>query len=195
MLAGQVVVTEGSHSSFVSWSIAKATDSWATHAFVITDPQYEAAVESTFPRVKAFNYNERFEKLEKENRAYAVLDLLALTDEQRQQVADKAESYIGRWYDVGQLFVYLLMGKFISDGAGTLVCSRLITSAFMDIGIDIFPNEVLYEKIGMNSKRFENLTRGYATPVDLLASSLQLISFKPSTTIGSLEEFIGDQTW
>lgn len=183
----QIIVTEGYRYKPLSMGIAHFTGSWATHAFIATVGG--EAVEAKLPRVRTFRVEDRIRQLHRENRAYAVLDIPSLPTVQRLLIAQKATSYVGRFYDVGQLALFAVTGKFWGDGAGTVVCSRLITASFRaGANTDLFPAEVL-ATYPPKHRRLDNLRDGYATPVDLLRSRLEVVDFVPSTRIKTIEEF------
>jgi hypothetical protein len=184
----QVVVTEGGRRSFVSRGIHRFTGSWATHAFVATFKG--DGVEAWFPRVRRLNGEARLAQLEFQDRAYAVLDVPKLTLQQRWRIAAKAESYIGRFYDVGQLLLWGLTGQFWNDGDGTLICSRLVTASYWKGGnVHLFDDALLADKYPTPHPRRANVSRGYATPLDLLISRLEVVKFHPSSRIQTLDQF------
>lgn len=185
---GQVIVSEGNRKSLISKGIAFYTGSWATHAFIYVGNGQ--GVEATFPRVRYLDVNKRIEELKRKNRAFVVLELPGITDDLRTAVARKAETYVGRFYDVGQLLVYMLLGKFWKDGTGTLVCSRLVTAAHYSVGEVLFDEETLAKYYPPCHPRLDNLRRGYATPVDLLTSRLEVVDFCPSSRIRKIEDFL-----
>ena len=184
----QVVVTEGQRDSLISKGIARFTGSWATHVFI--SGWGSGGVEAWLPKVKPLDVAERLEELRSQDRAYVVLDLPSLTIKQRMAIVAKAESYIGRYYDVGQILLFALTGKFWSDGPGTLVCSRLITAAyFSGAEENLFDDLTLGTKYPLTFPRIGNLRRGYAVPSDLLNSRLEVVQFVPSSHIKSIEQF------
>jgi hypothetical protein len=180
---GQVVVTEGDRNSWISRAVAKATGSWITHCFIVTDTN--EAVEAWFPKVHSFDLTERMQELRKGRRAYAVLDLMTLTAEQRSSLVATARSFRGRFYDVGQALLFAMFHRFFSDGPGTLVCSRLITATFKKaLGVDLFDELTLRIKFHSDHpNRQENLLAGQVTPADLLRSRLKVIRWVPSSFI------------
>ena len=178
---GQVVVTEGSRGSAISKTVAWATGSWFTHAFLVTGP--DEAAEAWFPRVRTFNLTERMKELREENRAYAVLELSGMSAEERQGLVSLSKrTFLGRFYDVGQAILYGLFRRFVSDGPGTLICSRYITASFHAGGYNLFPAELVARRFA-SSTRKDNLTRGQVIPSDLLMSRLSVVRWSPSPTL------------
>ncbi len=170
---GRVVVTEGG-SGLVSRAVRNATQSPWTHAFVITGE--DELTEAWFPRVRSMPLGKRMYALAQEGRRHIALELPDLTAEDRQLVAAKARSYVGRRYDVAQVLLYYALRRFWRDGDGTLVCSRLVTASYRaalgpERG-DLFPPEFLAALPPELQGRRDNLINGYATPVDLLYSCL-----------------------
>lgn len=186
----QVVVTEGTRGSLLSEGIAYCTGSWATHAFI--SGWGVSAVEAWFPKVRRINVVERLAQLHEQGRAYAILDLPSLTIKQRMDAVARAESYVGRYYDIGQAALFALTGKFWHDGPGTLVCSRLITAAYYaGAKEDLFDDATLAAKYSVTFPRLGNLQHGYAVPADLFNSRLEVVDFVPSSHIQSIEQFWG----
>jgi len=198
---GQVFITEGDRSSFISRAVAWATGSWATHAFIVTD--LDTLTEADFPLVRNASLKERLNKLERSDRAWVALDLPGINISRRCRVARKAQSYVGRFYDVGQLFVYAINklynmvfrghreGSFWRDGVGTLVCSRLVTAAYYSgIGVNLFPDDLLAQHYPNGHSRLDNMRNGYVVPVDFLKSALTVVDFQPSSRIKTVEDFL-----
>jgi uncharacterized protein YycO len=183
--AAQVVVTEGSHKSLISLAIRWATGSWWTHAFLVVG--LEQGIEAKLPRVAPVDVQERLAELRREDRAYAILDLPSLSSPQRLAIVQQANSYIGRFYDLGQDILFALTGQFWNDGTGTLVCSRLITAAYADgAHQDLFDEATLAQQFVPTHSRLDNLRSGFAIPSDLLQSRLEVVEFVPSSRIRSL---------
>src|SRR5688500_11624470 len=103
MVHGQFVITEGGNS-LISKLIAWHTGSWWTHAFIIVGK--DEAVEATIPRVKKFDLHKRIKELEENDRAYVILDLPNITLQKRWKISAIAKSYVGKFYDVGQLLLF-----------------------------------------------------------------------------------------
>jgi hypothetical protein len=188
MKIGDVIVTEGERKSIVSRLIAYFSGSWATHVFVVTGP--DEAVEARFPRVRKFALQDRLYELEQQGRAYAVLDIHQLTTESREAVAAEARGYVGRFYDFGQILMFMLTRRFWQDGSGTLTCSRLVTSAYLEgARVNLFPARLL-SQYPPDHHRLPDLKLGYAAPVDLLVSRLALRFFHPSKTAPTLTHLL-----
>lgn len=185
---GQVVVTEGNRDSWISKTIAWATGSWATHVFLVLDDQQ--AIEAKFPRVRVINTSARIAELEEQGRAYVVMEHPELKVSARWRLAEHAMGMVGRWYDLGQVLLYLVSGRFWRDGAGTLTCSRLVTAAFQNVGVSLFPDRLLDSRRAVFNGRLDNVRRGYATPVDLLLSSLVTVHFSASPEIRSVDDLL-----
>ncbi len=170
----QVVVTEGDWSSWISRAIRRATGFEWTHAFIVTGP--DELSEAWFPRVRTHSLARRMDELAAKGRQHVVLELPEITDTERALVADKARSYVGRYYDVGQILLYYTLKRFWKDGDGTLICSRLVTAAhFSGLGPtrgNLFPPELIAALPPEFDGRQDNLKVGYATPADLLYSTL-----------------------
>lgn len=179
-LPGQLVITEGNRKSWISRAVAWATGSWWTHAFIVVGP--DRAIEATFPRVRQFSLKERLAQLEAEDRAYLVFDL-DLTGSQRTAVIEAAESFIGKWYDFGQLLYYKIRGQFVKDGIGKVVCSRLYTGVFQKVGINLFPKDHLDEVLPSWFVRRDNLEDGYVTPTDFFYSILKIVGGRSSSAV------------
>lgn len=183
---GQVIVTACNRDSVFSRAIAASSGSPVTHGWIVTGPN--RAVEATFPRIRAFDIDAKLRELAKHDQAYVVLDM-RLGVKTRLDIATKAETYIGRWYDVGQILLYALTHKFWNDGSGTMVCSRLITAAYREAaGISLFTEEIL-DGIEEGVRK-DNLRNGYATPADLLRSRLRIVAFNPSSRFPTLDALL-----
>lgn len=177
---GQVIVTEGNRNSLISKTTAWATGSWFTHVFVVTGA--DTAVEAFVPRVREFKLSDRMRELRQEKRAYAVLDH-SLTLRERCRLVDVANASIGKFYDVGQALIYGTWRRFYKDGPGTLICSRLITHIYSEIGIDLMDDEWVAQHFDPASRSVEDLKRGMVTPADLLKSRLRVVRWRPSPSI------------
>jgi hypothetical protein len=177
MKIGQVIVTEGDRKSWISKGIAWKTESWWTHSLIVVDPG--TAVEATFPKIRFLDLEQRLEQLRKQDRAYVVLDLP--TEYSRYAVARAACGFVGKFYDVGQILVYAATGRFIGDGVGTLVCSRLCAAAFKrGINVDIWDPS----KVRDDFARKGDLAANEVTAPDLLyRSKLEIVRFQPSSRI------------
>jgi uncharacterized protein YycO len=182
MKQGQVVITEGNRRSLISKLIAWKTQSWWTHTLIVTGK--DEAVEAVLPRVRKIKLSERLLELHEEDRAYVVLDFPTLTLQQRWRVALTTGSFVGKFYDLGQLLIYAVLGKFRNDGQGTVVCSRLVSAVYKTaLGIDIWDASKTPSDFG----RLDDLRDNEVTPHDLLLrTKLQIIHFKPSSLIPSL---------
>lgn len=172
---GTVVVTQGERDSVISRAVEHATRSPWTHAFIVTAE--DQGVEAWFPRVRRMRVGQRLEELDRVGRAWVTLALPGLAEGRRALLARKAESYVGRWYDVGQALLYLTTRQFRGDGEGTLVCSRLVTAAHLSgIGENLFDASIIDRHYPTGHPRRRNLESGYATPADLMLSRLQPVS-------------------
>jgi hypothetical protein len=157
-----------------------ATHQRASHSILVTGA--DSGVEAWFPRVREVpNLSDRLATFRDQKRAYALLDLPTLTVARRLQIARNGLSYVGRFYDIGQVVLFALTGRFWSDGAGTLVCSRLVTAAYFDARENLFDAEVL-GALPPDFPRCANLAQGWVTPGDLLYSRLVVREFVPSAT-------------
>jgi hypothetical protein len=183
---GQVVVTEGLRTSWISRAIAWASGSWATHVFVVTGP--DEAVEAVFPRVKILRLQERLDEMRKDGRAVVVMGIPEIGGVRASWAARNARSFVGRWYDIGQVFLYAILRRFVNDGAGTLMCSRLVTAAYADAGVKLFDEATLRKWYLHRNHHVVGLRNGFATPGDLLRSRLVVEDFIPSKTIRSLQD-------
>lgn len=179
---GQVVVTEGERDSIISRLIRWATGSWWTHCFVVSGP--DEITEAWFPKVRQSKLSDRLRKLQKEGRAYAVLDLPGVTARQRCQIARTARSFLGRFYDVGQVLCFAIFRRFVlRDGVGTIMCSRLVTGAYASIEEHLFDVETIHKQFGAGYSRTENLLEDECVPADLLRSRLRIAWWRRSQTI------------
>jgi uncharacterized protein YycO len=176
---GQIILTEGGRTDFVSSAIRWATGSRLTHCFIVTGR--DEMVEAYVPRVRKYSLEARLRELEQENRAYYLLDLPGITLQQRCRLVERARHYVGRFYDVGQALFFGLARRFTGhDGAGTLICSRLITAVFKEaLDVDLFTTAM----IEPSDTRRAQLAAGECTPNDLLRSKLRVLRFIPSKTM------------
>jgi hypothetical protein len=190
---GQVVVSDGPRDSFISREVSRVTRSPRTHAFIITGP--DRITEAWVPRVREYSLSERLSQLHREGRGYAVLDAPWLEARNRRWIADKARSYEGRWYDLGQIALFYLTRRFWNDGDGTLVCSRLVTASYWHGGgFHLFPDwhlRKLQRDPNIDQRalaaRWSNLRQGYATPADLEWSQLEAVySWEPHPAMEEL---------
>lgn len=172
MLAGQVIITEGNWKSPTSRGIRWFTKSKWTHAFMVVSKS--EAVEASFPRVRKFDLNERIAELEAEKRDYMILEYPGLTIQQRWRIAATSRSWVGRWYDIGQILIFVALGKFHKDGVGTVVCSRLITGAFEVNNKPLF-TETEWNNLPDDYIRKDNLKKQMAVPADLVHSKLAVV--------------------
>lgn len=184
---GHVIITEGDRKSLVSRLIACISENWATHVFLVTAP--DEAVEAVFPRVKALALSDRLAILQATDRAYVVMESLGASEAQRTATAYSALTFVGRFYDIWQIFLYALFKRFWKDGKGTLICSRLITLAYEEAGIILFPEMTIKQWFSQKNAHTENLRRGFATPGDLLRSNLVVVEFIPSSRVHSVQDF------
>jgi len=165
-----VVVTEGGNG-IVPGFIRRTTDSIWTHAFVVTGE--DELVEAWLPRVRTVSLSKRLADLDREGRRYVILDYPFHEPHTRRKVAHKARSYIGRWYDVGEVLHYLWKGRFREDSGSALFCSRLVTASYLSgAKINLFPRGLLDHLEHRGHPRIGNLRDGYATPADLFDSAL-----------------------
>lgn len=182
---GQVLVVEGG-SGWESRGVMAATKQRATHSVLITGA--DRGVEAWFPRVREVpDVAARLVEYRDQKRAYAILDLPTLTLARRLQIAKNGLSYVGRFYDIGQVVLFALTGRFWSDGAGTLVCSRLVTAAYFDARENLFDADTL-TALPPGFPRRANLAQGWVTPGDLLYSRLVVREFVPSATAPTLHD-------
>lgn len=186
---GQVVIQEVDRTNWLSRTVASCTHSQVTHAWIATRRGY--GVEAWFPQVRIIPVKERLAELRAKDRAFAILDLPSIGQVERAAIVDKAESYIGRWYDVGQILLFLLTGEFWDDGAGTLICSRLVTASyFSGAQENLFPDALLATEFPVTFPRLDNLRAGYVVPSDLLRSRLEVVDFRPSSHIHTVDDFL-----
>ena len=183
MQIASVVVTEG--RGWLARQIQRSTRSLFTHAFLVTGE--DELVEAWVPRIRHHSLSARLGELHQEQRAYGVLEYPGLDELSRRAVAAKAQSYVGRRYDLLQAALYWLRGQFWRDGEGRMVCSRLITASFFrGIGVDLFDDAFLNAHYPPDHPRLVNLRNGYATPADLLRSRLQVMRiWRPGHVIPS----------
>jgi hypothetical protein len=161
--------------------VAWATGSWWTHVVLVTGA--DEITEAWMPRVRTRSLIDRIAELRREDRAFVVLDLKGITHDERCRLARGARSYTGRFYDVGQAVLFGLGRRFVKDGPGTLICSRLITAAFQQfLDVPLFAPGV----VGQDSRRHEDYLAGECTPADLLKSILTVVAFSPSSRIRAL---------
>jgi uncharacterized protein YycO len=184
---GQVVLTEGVQGAVLSTSISYFTNSLWTHAFLVTGAN--EAVEAWLPRIRKVDLRERMDRLYNQGRAYAILDLPLLPRAARETIAEKANTYVGKLYDVRQTLTYALFGEFRGGSDNQLLCSRIITAAFYSCGENLFDEATLCRKLPP-AQRLPNLRQGYATPVDLLFSRLSIVRFQPSIRLPVPKAFI-----
>lgn len=176
---GQVVITEGQRSDWISKAIAAATGSWFTHCFIVTGPN--ELTEAWFPWVRKHSLIDRVKELHREKRAYAVLDLPGITAAQRCDVAREAHKFVGRWYDVGQALLYAAFKRFFGDGTGTVICSRHVSASFRNANHELFDVATVSRKFGTNHPRFSNIINDEIIPTDLFKSRLRVVRWKPSS--------------
>ncbi len=184
---GQIILTEGAPDSLVSKGITFFTKSLWTHAFIVTGP--DEAVEARFPRIRTIKLSTRMAALQAAGRAYIVLDLPGLSKGTRVAMAEKARSYVGRFYDVSQIFSYAAFGEFRGESQRTVMCSRMITAAFHAVGEELYDTATLIKKSAPRH-RIPNLRAGYATPVDLLFSRLVIVRYHPSVRMPVPKVFV-----
>lgn len=170
---GQVVVTEGDRS-LLSRLIKYATDSVYTHAFVVCEDDQLA--EAWFPKVRAASVEDRIAKLRAEGRAYVVLDYPKLTEVQRQIIADKANSYIGRSYAVWSVVKYFFTHRFDRSKEAPF-CSRLATAAYLEAGVNIYDDASLRKHFPHGYVRMPDLRAGYPSPKELFSSRLETVHY------------------
>lgn len=172
MKPGSVVITEANWKSWISRGIAKATKSKWTHCFIVTGP--DEAVEGTFPRAKKFKLSARLAELKAQKRDYVVFDHPDNTLQRRWRLTATARSWVGKWYDVGQILIYLFTGRFHKDGIGTVVCSRMVTGVYASIGVKLFDEEAL-KNLPEDYLRKNNLRDQMAVPDDFFRSKLVVV--------------------
>lgn len=189
MLPGDIILTEGVRTSWISRTIAAVTDSWATHVHLVVDDARNA-VDARFPRVRRLNALQHLKTLRAQDRAALVLRYPGnLRPEELAALTTVAEDFVGRWYDVGQVLLFLLTKRFWNDGTGTLACSRLITAAYHHAGLQLFPPALLNRHFSAHPRRDE-IARGWVTPADLLGAGLVVTEFHPSSRIPSAWDFL-----
>lgn len=163
---GDIFVTSVDQTSWISRLVAWSTGSSWTHAFMVTDD--DTLLESQFPDgVKERTLLERFMELQERHQDVQVLRAPELSDEQRQAVVAAGTRMVGRRYDFVQAVLFGLFRMFVDDGPKRLICSRLITEAYSEAGVDLFPPYVLASKAGTDFKRSGQLRKGWAIPEDL----------------------------
>lgn len=138
---GMVIVTEGDHTSIVSWGVRLFTGSWWTHAFMVLEG--DQGIEAYVPRVRYLSISERLDKLKQTGRKVVVLDYPGITDIQRQGIVEQARQYVGRKYDYLQIVVYALTGRFVDDGPLRTVCSRFLENVYASEGLTLSKNKYL----------------------------------------------------
>ena len=149
------------------------------------------AIESRFPRVRIFDLSSALAEWRAQDRAYAVLDLPDQSDETRQQIVACARTYLGRWYDVPQMVLFLLTARFWNEGVHRLVCSRLVAESYIAGGHEtLFPEDLLAKRYALDDPRLDNLRMGEVAPVDFLRSRLRMIDFQPSTRVRTPAGFL-----
>lgn len=132
-----MVVAESVGRGFWSRVVAKATGSRWTHVALVVDAR--TLIEAEFPvRVHYAPLDERIAELAAQGRAWVLLDPQRVLDFQRAKVPGAAAAYIGRLYDVLQCLLYAALGRFVMDGPKRVVCSRLVTAVYRDVGLDGF---------------------------------------------------------
>lgn len=131
-LPGQVLA----HSvgrGFWSRAVAWASRSRWTHVALVVD--CDTLIEAEYPkRVEYYSARERLYELSEQGRAWVLLEP-DLTDAQRVGIYDAASVYVGRRYDILQCILYAIFGRFVLDGPLRVICSRLVTAVYTDIGL------------------------------------------------------------
>lgn len=182
--AAQVVLTEGD-GGFVSRAVSRFTRSPWTHVFVVT--RRGSGIEAYIPRVRTLSLCERLAELEREGRAWAVLEQPKLTLADRLAVASHAESYEGRRYAVWAALRYVFTREFREGASIDLVCSRLVTASYLlGAHINLFPGTVVDHFYEASDPHRDSVLKGWVAPKDLFRSSLQVLDFHPSKRIPSL---------
>lgn len=183
---GQVLVSEVHHSNPLSRLIAWRTGSRITHAMIYVGRN--KVIEAVWPQVRWADLDSKIADWKTEDQAWAVLDLPGVKLNQRAEVQWQAMQSVGRIYDVGQLAIFALTGRFWHDGPGTQVCTRLVTASYAPVA-DLFDAETLAKNYPAHFPRLANLRAGAATPGDLLKSKLEVVDFVPSSTVRSIADF------
>lgn len=183
---GQVIVSEVHRANPLSRLIAWRTGSRVTHAMIYVGRN--KVIEAVWPQVRWANLDEKLAAWKAEDQAYAFLDLPGIKLNQRAEVAWQAMQFVGRIYDVGQMAIFAVTGRFWHDGSGTQVCSRNVTASYAPVA-DLFDAETLAKYYPANSPRLANLRAGAATPGDLLTSKLEVVDFVPSSTVRTIADF------
>ena len=183
---GMMVITEGDNG-LISRTIKKSTNSPYTHAFMVVEPWTRHSqgllVEAWFPQgVRTTAMAPRLQQMIDEGRQVVVLDgpfrpREMFTDDIRNRVVQKALSFQGRGYDVGQAALYFFKSQFKDDGEGRMVCSRLMTAAWYRNYRPLFTEDYLLEYYGRDHPRFANLMQQWATPADLLMSRARMLGY------------------
>lgn len=170
---GSVVVNGPNLSWFQKLMRWRMGSPWV-HCFIILNEN--EGIESTISGgTRIFDLKERFASLE-EGRAFVILDHPALTPRnadteflRRKLVWNLRTKYVGRRYDIVQWLLFAFFRAFMFDGPRRIICSRLVTAAFEEIGINIFSNESL------NTLGSRNRFKGWCIPSDLINSDFGVI--------------------
>lgn len=102
--------------------------------------------------------------------AIGILRIPGLSPEVERAAGDYALKYVGRRYDYLQALSWYATGRFWSDGEQRLICSRLITACYYNVGVPLFDAFDLIAR-GVTRDRRADLMQGYCTPASLLAYS------------------------
>ncbi len=167
----QVVVTAGGKDWWGRTSRFILGSRW-THVWIVTGP--DELVESFFPiGVRKYSIAMRMKELKAAGRAYVVMDHPGINAVERENIAEKAKSFVGKKYNIFTLFFWVLFGRFCNLTRRKLVCSTLITASYKEgAGRDLFKLKnchFLYK--GQQA----DLKRGMATPPEIFLYSDLLI--------------------
>jgi len=150
------------NKSWKSWLIRKAIKCDYNHVGIFVDN--ERIVESTFKGVYITPFEVFKKKKEKgEIYDYAVFEVIGISEEQKEKVAEYALGEVGNKYDLVQffniaLFLFLNIARIVEpiDIRHAWVCSELVAEAYDSVGI-----------------RFtEDVDPDLITPADIVCSKL-----------------------
>src|SRR4051812_23874359 len=167
---GDIVVTSFDPTSWTSKVVAWFGGSRWTHIFIVKDQT--TLLESGFPKgAKNDSLPDRFISLDSKGQEFKVLRVYQLTEEELQKTIETADSWLGRKYDVLQAIIFGLFHFFINDGPKRVICSRYVSGAFMAGGRNLFPEQLLAVRAGINHPRYKQILKGWTVPKDFILFS------------------------
>lgn len=169
-----VILVGADKGSWVSRRIAKVSGGWASHV-AICGPN-DLMVEATFPFSRIRSLSEYLLELEKKGRRWEILRLEGAPQSKLDEIWRHATLLTGRWYDVAQLFIYLVTMRFWNDGPGTLVCTRLVSEAYKRGGLPLFPEDHIKRQFPYGYPRIRDLRKGWLTPCEFGYSLLRRVT-------------------